>query len=767
MKTLRILYLLASAAVVLGFSGCSKEEFAGDRELPHVGEKVTISVSLPESVATKVAMSELEDGSALALSWEAGDKLLVVSGEASQEFTIKEGFTDKYAEFEGVALEGTEFNVILSRSGADYKTRSYHAQTQAGNASTDHLLYDAWLEGVDSYSSVCFSKAWAEEHGGDFCQNGLVKFYLKMPEGVESVSELILSADDKVFYADNFSVKSDNVHVALADGTLSGQVLTAYVMTSAKEAEISSDATLTLTAVTDAGVYTKSFVPGKNIKPGKMNIVQLNDHNWTVAASGTGTETDPYLLRTASDLVSMSGKVTESGTTYFKMANDIDLSGVEWTPAFNGASIDFDGNSKTISNLTCNAESGKQSLLGKFTGKCVNLNITDARIGNETLGSDICAILAGEANAEISGVHVTGTVSSNLRRTGGVVGYLTGGSMSDCSAKVSVKSTSGANIGGLVGQAYAGASSKVSNCHLLAGSVVEGAGESVGGIAGFSNTPIIACSVKNSTITTANNACGGITGTASADITDCEVFEATVKVTSTSKDYAGGIAGRNQAMVAIRKCSVVRSTVSARRVVAGVLGYVEKVGASISDCYTHNCTISASHRRAAGILGESAVSTGVTVSRCYSTSSVSAQYTVAGIFAFDKSDSQNTIEKCIAWNKSLKQTKEASTVPTYYSGVIIGNTSLTNTLTACYRKSDLTLNVPTADAAYQPVDQNDCNADNPLTGGVYDAESNYGWSNLFPYHGKATDLETVSAVAKMLEWDETVWNLDGDLPTLR
>ena len=766
MKTLRTLYFAACAAVVLGAAGCSKVASPVENTLPQAGQKVTISVALPESVATKVAMSELTDGSALALSWEAGDKLLVVSGDASQEFTIKDGFTDKYAEFEGVALEGTEFNVILSRSGADYKTRSYHAQTQAANASTDHLLYDAWLEGVDSYTSVSFSQAWAEAHGGNFCQNGLVKFYLKMPAGVESVSELILSADGNVFYADNGSVKSDNVHVSLTDGTLSGQVLTAYVMTSAKETVVASDAALTLTAVTNAGVYTKSFVPGKNIKPGKMNVVQLNDQNWAVTSAGAGTESEPYLLRTASDLVSMSGKIAESGTTYFKMVNDIDLSGVAWTPAFDGASVDFDGNSKTISNLTCNVASGKQSLLGKFTGKCANLNITDAKIGNETLGSDICAILAGEANAQISGVHVTGTVNSKLRRTGGVVGYLTGGSMSDCSAKVSVKSTSGVNIGGLVGQAYAGASSKVSNCHLLAGSVVEGAGESVGGIAGYSNTPITGCSVKNSTITAAANACGGIVGTACANIIDCEVFEATVKTTA-SKSYVGAIAGRNQGLVTIEKCSAVKSTISGYRMVAGVLGYVESAGATISDCYTHNCTISASHRRAAGILGESAVTSGVTLSRCYSTSSVSAQYTVAGIFAFDKSDSKNTVEKCIAWNKSLKQTAAASTVPTYYSGVIIGNTSLTNTLTACYRKSDLTLNVPTADAAYQPVDQNDCNADNPLTGGVYDAKSNYGWSNLFPYHGKATDLETVSAVAKMLEWDETVWNLDGDLPTLR
>lgn len=757
MKTLRTLYFAASAAVVLGAAGCSKVASPVENTLPQAGQKVTISVALPESVATKVAMSELTDGSALALSWEAGDKLLVVSGDASQEFTIKDGFTDKYAEFEGVALEGTEFDVILSRSGADYKSRSYHAQTQTANASTDHLLYDAWLEGVDSYTSVSFSQAWAEAHGGNFCQNGLVKFYLKMPAGVESVSELILSADGKVFYADNGSVKSDNVHVALTDGTLDGQVLTAYVMTSAKETVVASDAALTLTAVTNAGVYTKSFVPGKNIKPGKMNVVQLNDQNWAVASAGAGTESEPYLLRTASDLVSMSSKLAASGTTYFKMVNDIDLSGVAWTPAFNGAAIDFDGNSKTISNLTCNAESGKQSLLGKFTGKCANLNITDAKIGNETLGSDICAILAGEANAEISGVHVTGTVNSKLRRTGGIVGYLTGGSMSGCSAKVSVNSTSGNNVGGIVGQS----AGQIENCSVKSGSVIVGSGLNVGGVAGYSGSAITACNVKDTEVS-GFGAVGGIAGESIADITGCVCN--TVKVLCTdSKEKAGGIVGSVAGASVISKCAVARGSVTCYRLAGGIVGYANK-SLTIENSYSHNCTIKATNRRAGGIAGAIGLATGFKVSNCYSTATVISEYTVAGITGYDSEKSgANQYLKCIAWNAKLEQT---GTSESYSSGAIVGYSSRTHVLTDCYRKNNLNFILPSSFEAGYPEDQENCDGQTLLTNGTY-ADDSYGWQYLYPYHGKATDLETVSAVAKMLEWDETVWNLDGDLPTLR
>ena len=36
------------------------------------------------------------------------------------------------------------------------------------------------------------------------------------------------------------------------------------------------------------------------------------------------------------------------------------------------------------------------------------------------------------------------------------------------------------------------------------------------------------------------------------------------------------------------------------------------------------------------------------------------------------------------------------------------------------------------------------------------------------YHGKAAAADaTISSVAKTLGWDETVWNLSGDVPTLK
>ena len=755
MKTYR--NLLCVAAVAAAFAGCSKENVS-IYEAPETGEKVQISVTLPETVGTKVGMSELQDGSALELKWEADDKIIVVSGDVSEEYSIVAGYTDKYATFEGNAVTGDTYDIILSKSGADYRSRSYHAQTQAGNGSCDHLAYDAWLTGVDTYAAIDFSQTWAADHGGNFHQNGVVKFRLKFPETVSSVSELILAAPSQIFYADNDAVKYDNVHVTVTDGTLSEQILTAYVMTSSNEVAIADNVELTLSAVTDAGIYVKEFAPGKNLVPGKMNVIQLNDQNWMKAAEGTGTEADPYLLRTVSDLLGMSGK-----EGYFKLVNDIDLTGVVWTPVCDGTkTVNFDGNGKTISNLSCST--GKASFFGVLNGSCRNLSLRDAVITGD---NDIAGILAGQANANISGVYVSGTVTSKVRRTGGMVGYLTGGSLSGCQAKVNVSNTSGVSVGGLVGGQETGFVT-ISDCHLLETSVIVGAGEYVGGIVGyFTEGELIGCTVTNSSVKGNSGYTGGVVGYCKTDVVGCKANSVTVEC-GNSKDYAGGIVGNSAGAATISKCAVENSTISARRMSGGIVGYVA-ANTKVENSYSHNCTIYATHRRAGGIIGEVKKDTHLAVSNCYSTATCKAQYTVAGIASFEDSatKAQSSYSGCVAWNGKLEQTEAASTVPTYYSGAIVGNASRNSIFQNCYRKSGLTLTVPYSDTGYQPVDQENCDGENTLlTNGTY--ADNYGWQYLYPYHGKSTELTTVSAVAKSLSWDETtIWNLEGDLPTLR
>ena len=105
-------------------------------------------------------------------------------------------------------------------------------------------------------------------------------------------------------------------------------------------------------------------------------------------SGGKGTETEPYLIKTAQDLEDMADAITKDNQfadTYFQLANDIELEGTQFSIGsksipFKGS---FDGNNKTISNLIV-FPSG-QNGAGLFGGTDLsavikNLTLASARI---------------------------------------------------------------------------------------------------------------------------------------------------------------------------------------------------------------------------------------------------------------------------------------------------------------------------------------------------------------------------------------------------
>ena len=114
----KVFLFAALAAGVMSISSCNKEQNAQ----PEDG-KVTITVSFPEVVDSKVAMEEGQQ--ALDLKWENDDKLTIVGNTTTEEFTVASISEDgKTATFTGNAVEGNNFDVILSDRGVDYLTRT-------------------------------------------------------------------------------------------------------------------------------------------------------------------------------------------------------------------------------------------------------------------------------------------------------------------------------------------------------------------------------------------------------------------------------------------------------------------------------------------------------------------------------------------------------------------------------------------------------------------------------------------------------------------
>lgn len=134
---------------------------------------------------------------------------------------------------------------------------------------------------------------------------------------------------------------------------------------------------------------------------------------------GSGTESDPYQLATATDLQKLSTLVSKDITAYnnsgvyYLLTDNIDLSTVcgeelgSWTPIGNLGFFraNFDGNNKTISNLYINTSASYQGLFGGLEYATVkSLTIT----GSVTAGEGSGALAGWIADSTVENVDVTG-----------------------------------------------------------------------------------------------------------------------------------------------------------------------------------------------------------------------------------------------------------------------------------------------------------------------------------------------------------------------
>ncbi len=629
--------------------------------------QVVIYAQLPEFSVPKVSVSETS--TALELNWEQGDYLTIVSGEKSEVYTLR-SISGKTATFVGKPISGSSYDIILSQKGKDYLNRSYETQIQDATDDTRHLHFDSILKGVDSYENPSFTKEWAESHGGELLQSGCMLLYFKLPEDVGYIKSVSLTAPSYIFHKTNQpSGKLKTITLAVSEANLNeDKIFKAYIMTSINEISIKDGVSLTLRVRSNIGAWTKDFTPGAcKILPGRRNIFQLNAQGWTLP-TGDGTDSNPYILRTAEDLVGMSSKLT-STLQYFAMTQDIDMSDVsQWIEITNSTPIDFNGNDRTIRNFKCN--SGQyRGFIRILNGKIHNTNFTNAEIDGSTGESlQACGIVCGycgnkaaSVSGHIENVFVQGTVKGAANGVGGVVGILGNGSLNKCGANVSVSNTADSGTGGLVGMDIGGSESKkVSITHCWTSGEVNGGMQRIGGI-------------------------------------------------------------------------------------IGALHYRTK------STEAHSTNI-------------------FTISHCYSSATVNGGRNVGGIVGnIWECQSLSKVEKCIAWNPSITATATSGNV--YSSGAIAGVSRNRQLLSDCYRRADMAFSCTYSDINFSITLKDQENiGPSPMPklsySGPTGGESEHGY--IYPYHGKSADSgASISSVAKELSWDETIWDLSGDVPVIK
>jgi hypothetical protein len=274
--------------------------------------------------------------------------------------------------------------------------------------------------------------------------------------------------------------------------------------------------------------------------------------------TGSGTATDPYQIRKASELPKLR---FELDATYV-LTRDIDASvlsgfiplGKQKSGNFTGT---LNGQGNNINGLTINLSNvSRVGLFSRNGGSIQNLGITNADItGNERVGT-----VAGSNSGTISQSFSTGSVeaTAGISNVGGLVGK-NAGTVKNASAKGDV--TGDFRVGGLVGQIDGGtvenasASGNVTGNFEVGGLVglnnggtVENASASgsvigdneVGGLVGFSTGDILNASASGS-VTGSNNEVGGLVGENNGGTVENAFASGSV----TGSEDVGGLVGAN------------------------------------------------------------------------------------------------------------------------------------------------------------------------------------------------------------------------------
>lgn len=428
----------------------------------------------------------------------------------------------------------------------------------------------------------------------------------------------------------------------------------------------------------------------------EITVTQAPDvvipHVETLFSGGSGTESDPYLISSSTDLRDLMDKSNEKdnsakmATAYFSQTTDIDMSGPTFSPMFlNESKFSgvYDGGGHKISSMTLRSKAKKASGFIAYADGGTVKNLTF-----ENIDADAEYVFAGavigymENGAVMSGCTVSGQVrqyvsglnvlgEANEGYSGGLAGFVKNSTLEDCTldGNVTIYGKYSGGIAGLV------ENSTVKNCKVLKNRTINIYYHWNGGLFGKArgaDNLISGCSFEGN-ISAVGYIQGGIVGQLEGGrVENCVM--GSYATLGCDKYFIGGIVG---AIVPINEVTVTNcaayGTIKGGFSIGGIAGYCGfltsgpgKVASATKAVTISNCAyiggeITATGNNGgtnlysivAGVLGWSHGSNALTVRGCYSapsimqTISVGNRGALAGIAAYQNSTSGNVIfENC-------------------------------------------------------------------------------------------------------------------------
>lgn len=492
----------------------------------------------------------------------------------------------------------------------------------------------------------------------------------------------------------------------------------------------------------------------------------------TARVSGSGTQEDPYLVENHVHMTQMRALCKENSETFFQLIDDVDMSEVKmWTPVnFDGEftrKVYFDGNGKTISNFAPeqvvaddqSTAAGYASIFGVLYGTCKDLTIKDSKMLMPLTQGSATGILGGfcgtaDKPAYVENVHILNCEVSGGRDCGLFGGQSRDASLVGCTAQGKI--TGGAaDCGGFIGRAAGHVS--LEDCHsdvYLTPGQNPGSNLRYGGLIGFMATiggtdttrddlTIKRCSTTGTFFNDqySGQTVAGLVGYINSSAVISESFTTFSFVGAEKAEVAdaGGPVGGNHAAC------------------GGIAGVVSSTGTvTVTNCWTGGDGVFTSGQKSGGMIG--VLEKGVlTIENCYSNYDMLSYSGAGGVFGQSKAGTL-TINKTFAWNPRVITYRAPDK---YSSGAFAGCIAQACTITNCFRNPQMEFVDPYrslkdhADIAGAVI-PNDA-AENP----------NKPTANNNAYDASPSAEATLSAAAKKLGWDESVWDFSGDVPVLK
>lgn len=487
-----------------------------------------------------------------------------------------------------------------------------------------------------------------------------------------------------------------------------------------------------------------------------------------VAAGGTGTKADPYIITTAQELQNINNNVT----AHYILGNDIDLAEMDFTPignadsgAFSGS---FDGNGYKISGL--NVFSGKYAgLFGSNEGVIKNVILDNIYVyGTRYVGGVVgqntdcgtvenCTVLSGlvESDGGINHIQIGGVCGRN---NGSFNGSFSNGADIDAE-------TDNVRIyaGGLVG--YTSVSTDISNSYntgKLNSYVISADYSFLGGLVGYASELLIINNSINAGVIsflgiryTMRPYGGGLVGWADSSNISNSFNTSNVSVikentnntfadSNPGDSYAGGIIGRVETTSSIVNCY---NTGDMHSGYSGGLVAHSYGDISLTSCYNTGkiTTIKKTYSSAGGLLGGGYGKT--LINCCYNTGNVSARSDSGGLVG----EANSTVTISSSYNTGNVTSSDDS------SGGLVGGANSTVTISNSYNTGNLYGNFTSGGLIGYTETSVNCANSYSVIGSVVNGrmtkingEKHLSWN----------DMKTMSSY---IGWDfEEIWSIGGN-----